>query len=505
MDIEPFTTIKSYAPLCYWRMDEASGSLINSGSAASKNATATALTYSATKIATRSPKTAITFNGTTAFAEVAAGVIGGVSPTFSIGCWINTTSVAANIAMICQRDGTNGNSGFEFKINSGVYVSFQGVNTSGLNDFSFLSEQLNPLNDGIPHFVSATVRSDTVIIYVDGAEVGNNAGRNGGTWSATPKIFLGQISGGTQRFDGRMSDAFITSQVLTQADHYRIWRNGMINDPTPKGSNFLDATVVPLPTSATTITGLDISDMTIEPPLEPDRATPVVSYTRGVNSLVSAWYKFTSVAAGDRLRINCYGQTPYFSYHYLELYKDIDGTIANLEHISTGLSYVTSAYKIVEANTTYYARIRPKELFPAVLDMTYTFDTPPAPPANDNFANAILLDVTSAGSIAGTTDGATIQYPLETDYWDTGLYTSVWYKFVAGATGTITLTDTSGNESIIAAWVNCADIVQAEADGAIDGDSPSLALPVTSGNTYHIQISDYANGQAFTLDWTTIV
>ena len=509
VDIEPFTTIKSFSPLCYWRMDEASGSLVNSGSAASKNATATALTYSATKIATRSPKTAVTFNGTTAFAEVAAGVIGGVNPTFSIGCWINTTTAIANAALICQNDGTNGNSGFLFKINSGAYLSFQGIHTGGLNDFSFLSEQIAPINDGVNHYVSATVRSDTVIIYVDGIEVGNSGGRLGGTWSATPKIFLGQISGGTQRFAGRMSDAFITSQVLTQADHYRIWRNGMLNDVTPPGANFLDAIEVAAPTAETVLTGYDFSDMTIEPPLEPGKATPVVSHTRGIDSGQSVWYKFpATVGGGRRIKVAADGQNPYFAYNYLELFRDTDGTIEGLELISTSLSYLTGAYYITEPNTSYYVRLRQKDMFPAVLDLTYRYDVPPAAPANNNFANAITIDVTSAGSIVGTTDGASVEFPLETDYWDTGLFTSVWYKFTANATGNITLTDTSGNDSIIVLFENVNNIAEVETvvntTGAYDGDQPALTTAVTSGNTYHVQISDYANGQAFTLAWTVI-
>jgi Concanavalin A-like lectin/glucanases superfamily len=496
IDIEPFTTIKSFNPLCYWRMDEASGSLVNSGSAASKNATVTNLTYNQTKIATRSPKGSVNFNGTTNTAEVAAGVIGGASPTFSIGCFIRTTTSAGNAALICQNDGTNGNSGFLFKINSGAYLSFQGITTGGVNDFSFLSEQIADINDGNNHYVGATVTADNVYVYIDGAMVGTPAGRLGGTWSATPKIFLGQISGATQRYAGNMSDAFITSQVLTQADHNRIWRAGMLHSATPANDNFLDAVEIPFPTTETTLTSFSVANNTIEP-------GEII-----IDSGKTAWYKIVSPTAGKRIKLQGDGQNPLFSYHYLEVFEDTDGTIAGLQPVSSSLGYLTTAYKITEANKTYYVRIRPKDFYPNVLDLTYSYVTPPAAPANDNFANATLIDVTSAGSIAGTTDGASIEFSNETDYWDTGLYTSVWYKFVAGATGNITLTDTSGNDSIIVLFEDVADVTELETIvngvGAYDGDSPALTTAVTSGSTYHIQISDYANGQPFTLAWTTI-
>lgn len=513
VDIEPYTTILRYAPLCYWRMDETSGSLVNSGSAASKNATVTNLAYNQTKIPTRSPKGSINFNGTTNTAEVAAGVIGGTNPTFSIGCWIRTTSSVTG-ALIVQMDGTNGGSGFRFWIDSGAYLAMQGVTTAGVNDFSFLSEQIADINDGNNHYVGATVASDNVFLYLDGSLVGEYGGRAGGTWSAVPKIYLGQQTGAANRYTGNMSDAFITTQVLSQADHNRIWRVGMLHNPTPANDNFLDAVEIPFPTSETTLTGFDMSDNTIEPG-EIGELSEYDFYEEGynprVNSGKTAWYKFVSPTAGKRIKVSGDGQNPYFSYHYLELYKDTDGTMANLEHVADSLSYLTNIFYYTEADSTYYLRVRPKDAFPNVLDLTYSYVTPPAPPANDDFADAILIDVSSAGSIAGTTDGASIEFTSptpETDYWDSNLFTSVWYKFTANATGNITLTDTSGNDSIIVLFENVNNIAEVETvvntTGAYDGDQPALTTAVTSGSTYHVQISDYANGQAFTLAWTVI-
>ena len=510
MDIEPFTTIKSYAPLCYWRMDEASGSLVNSGSAASKNATATALTYSQTKIATRSPKTSVSFNGSTSFAEVAAGVIGGVNPTFSVGCWINTTTSSTK-GLICQRDGTNGGSGFEFKLNGGVFLSFQGVTTSGVNDFSMLSEQLSPLNDGIPHYVGATVYSDNVALFCDGVCVGEFGGRNGGTWSATPKIFLGQINGGTERYVGTMSDAFITSQVLTQDDHYKIWRNGMDNDPSAQGSNFLDAVEISVPVSETTLTALDLSDYTIEPN-EPGWMFGLSDDF--LDSGHSAWYKFTSTDAGDRMRISGYGNSPYFSYHYVEAFKDIDGDINNLEFVGQSVGYAPSLSVIVEADTTYYIRLRSYFLYPTVIDLTYEYDTPPPPPANDDFADATLINVTTSGSIAGQLDGSTIEFPLETDNY-TSEPNSIWYKFVADATGDITF-DTAASPGVDMVLQGFDDMTLAdlEADPYMapwydndtgPGGTVLMTMSVISGNTYYIQASDFGTLSNFTMSWTDIV
>ena len=515
MDIEPFTSIKRYAPLCYWRMDEASGTLVNSGSAASKNATATALTYTQTKIATRSPKTSVSFNGSTSFAEVAAGVIGGVNPTFSIGCWVRTSASIAQ-ALICQRDGTNGGSGFEFKL-SGAYISFQGVTTAGVNDFSMSSNQVPTLDDGVNHYVSATVYSNTVAIYMDGIEVGNYGGRSGGTWSATPKIFLGQISGGTQRFNGFMSDAFITTQVLTQADHYKIWRNGMLNVATPKGSNFLDAVEISVPVAETTISSFDFSNYAIEPPLEPTTlgiGAPIPSYPKGVNGGKSAWFKFTSVSAGDRFRWGGASVPDSTTYHYVEVFKDTNGTISGLQKLAQYLSY-TRIYNtlLLEAATTYYVRIMQYYDFPNIIDFTYHYDTPPPPPANDDFADAITLNTTTSGSIAVQLDGSTIEFPLETDNY-TAEANSVWYKFVADATGDITFdTAASAGEDVVLQGFNDMVLADLEADPYMapwfDNDSgPSgtvlMTMSVVSGNTYYLQMSGYSIG-GVTMAWTDII
>lgn len=503
MDIEPFTTIKSFNPECYWRMGEASGSLINSGSAASKDITATNLTYNqTTKPANRSPLGSISFNGTTTTAATAAGIIGGVDPTFSIGCWIHTTDGSGIDTLIAQRDGTEG---FKFYIDSGSYLGFIGSATGGGTDWSFLSEQLPLLNDGLPHYVSATVLADNVLIYCDGGEVGNWGGRNGGTWSATPPIYLGQTFGPADRYTGFMSDAFITSEILTQDDHYRIWRAGRLHPTPPSGSNFLDAIEVPFPTSETVLAAFSLDNATIEPN-EPGG-------TSNLNTSNTRWFKLTSVDAGKRIVFTGNAHSPAFAYHYLDLFKDTDGTIEGLELLNTSIGYTTSAFfNPTEADTTYYVRLRGYNMYTGTFnDLTYKFDTPPAPPANDNFAGAITIDVTSAGNIAGSTDGASIEFttPLpETDYWDSGLLTSVWYKFTANATGNITLQDTSGNDSIIVLFENVANIAAVQTAvntyNQYDGNSPSLTTAVTSGNTYHVQISDYANGQSFVLDWSVI-
>lgn len=501
IDIEPYTTIMRYAPTCYWRMGETSGSLVNSGSAASKNITATNLSYNqSTKPANRSPLGSINFNGTTNTAETAAGIIGGTNPTFSIGCWIWTTDASGIDTLIAQRDGTQG---FRFYIDSGAYLGFTGHTSAGVIDWSFLSEQLNTLNDGIAHYVSATVYSDNVIIYCDGAEVGNYGGRSGGTWSATPKIFLGQTFGPANRYTGFMSDAFITSEILAQEDHHKIWRAGRLHPVTPAGDNFLDAIEITVPVAETTLAAFSLDNSTIEPN-EPGGAD-------NLNTNKTRWFKM-SASAGDRIRFVGEAHSPVFAYHYIDIFKDIDGTIDGLELEVSAVGYNTTAILTPTETATYYIRVRGYNMFAATFNnLLYRYDTPPPQPANDDFADAITIDVTSAGSIAGTTDGASIEFTSptpETDYWDANLFTSVWYKFTANATGNITLTDTSGNDSIIVLFENVNNIAEVETvvntTGAYDGDQPALTTAVTSGNTYHVQISDYANGQAFTLAWTVI-
>lgn len=518
VDIEPFTSIMRHAPLVYYRMDEASGVLVNSGSTASRNiTTATNLTYGQTKIATRSPKNAITFNGTTTVAETTAGVIGGVNPTFSIGCWIRTTDASGIDTLIAQRDGGQG---FQFYIDSGEYLGFQGVATSGLNDFSMLSSPVRSINDNVNHYVSATVYSNTVILYCDGAEVGNFAGRSGGTWSATPKIFLGQTFGPTERYTGTMSDAFITSQVLTQTDHYRIWRNGMLHAATIANSNFLDAKTISVPVASTTISSFNFNNSTLELPLEPNTravGAPVLSYPKGIDGSKSAWFKFTSVNAGDRFRYATASVPGGISLCYVEIFKSTNGLITGLQKMTQYVAYdrLFNTLIIPEAATTYYIRMTQYLDFPSIFDFTYHYDTPPPPPANDNFANATTINTTIAGSIAGVLDGSTIEFPLETDNW-TSEPNSVWYKFVADVTGNITF-DTAlsspFNSMVLQAWENTTlAAIEASPYGApwVDknsgpGETVLVTVAVVSGRTYHIQASDFGTVGNFVMRWSDII
>ena len=504
IDIEPYTTIMQYAPTCYWRMGETSGSLVNSGSAASKNITATNLSYNqSTKPANRSPLGSISFNGTTNTAETAAGIIGGTNPTFSIGCWIHTTDASGTDTLIAQRDGTQG---FRFYIDSGAYLGFTGHTSAGAIDWSFLSEQLNTLNDGVAHYVSATVSANNVIIYCDGAEVGNYGGRFGGTWSATPKIFLGQTFAAANRYTGFMSDAFITSQVLTQDDHHRIWRAGRLHPVTPSGDNFLDAIEITVPVAETTIAAFSLDNATIEQN-EPGG-------TDNLNTNKSRWFKMTSTVAGDRIRFIGDAQTPAFAYHYIDIFKDTDGTIGGLQLETSVVGYDTSAeVNPTEDDTTYYIRVRGNTMFASTFNnLSYFYDTPPPPPANDDFADAITLNTTTSGSIAVVLDGSTIEFPLETDNY-TSEPNSVWYKFVADATGDITFDSAATpGEDVVLQGFNDMVLADLEADPYMapwyDNDSGPggtvlMTMSVISGNTYYIQASGYTTG-GFTMSWTDI-
>ena len=67
----------------------------------------------------------------------------------------------------------------------------------------------------------------------------------------------------------------------------------------------------------------------------------------------------------------------------------------------------------------------------------------PAPPANDDFADAIVIDPEVGGVINGTTVGATVECgeTPPAGFWD-GPYGSVWYTFTPTEDGTIFLTFT---------------------------------------------------------------
>ena len=118
---------------------------------------------------------------------------------------------------------------------------------------------------------------------------------------------------------------------------------------------------------------------------------------------------------------------------------------------------------------------------------------PPAAPGNDNFSAAATLS--GLGGVTGTTVGATVESGESTH--GPGSAHSIWYRWTAPASGTLTLnTQGSDYDTLLAAYTGSA--VNATTQRAANDDSGSgvlwsrISFPVTAGTVYSIAIDGYA-------------
>jgi len=126
-----------------------------------------------------------------------------------------------------------------------------------------------------------------------------------------------------------------------------------------------------------------------------------------------------------------------------------------------------------------------------------TFDicvgTPPPPPANDDCANAIVInesDESCNNSVAGTTVSAT----NSADYDCSSYYNEVWYEFTPTTSGVYNVerTLTSGTSSTYLSIYSgsCGSLTQINSSCS----STSLEETLTAGETYLISVATYNSG-----------
>lgn len=132
-----------------------------------------------------------------------------------------------------------------------------------------------------------------------------------------------------------------------------------------------------------------------------------------------------------------------------------------------------------------------------------------APPTNDSFSSAVVIAGYS-GSVAGTNVEATGQNNEPDNVPGTPPIRSVWYRWIAPATGTVTfdLCGTTSFNSAIGVYtgpsLNNLTVRATDDDGCGRPSGPSRIsnLAVTAGTTYHISVDGRSGEQsAFTLRW----
>jgi hypothetical protein len=119
-----------------------------------------------------------------------------------------------------------------------------------------------------------------------------------------------------------------------------------------------------------------------------------------------------------------------------------------------------------------------------------------APPANDDFANAIVV-----GALPYSNSQTTVDATLEFDEQQPcGVGSTVWYSFTPTTSGIFEV-DTLGSnfDTIVAVYtgnaVNALTLVGCDDDGGSLGGASKLSFFASAGSTYHIQAGGFVGHQ----------
>jgi bacillolysin len=123
---------------------------------------------------------------------------------------------------------------------------------------------------------------------------------------------------------------------------------------------------------------------------------------------------------------------------------------------------------------------------------------PPTPPANDDFANPIVITATSYSNTQPTTGATTASNDPTYTCVTSQFNNTVWYRFTAAASGTLTV-DTLGSnyDTVLAIWTGGApgSLASAGCNDDTGGVLQSrVSISTTAGQTYQIEIASYGSG-----------
>lgn len=511
---EPYRSIMELAPLLYFRLNDTGSTAVNLGSVTGNGTYGAGAVVNDPPVPTRSVAKATTFTGfSNSNMTRTDGVLTGSSPTFSAGFWMITNTVTATVTYFSMKDTTNNGSGLLFRgQNSGVTMTVSGTTTAGATDFS-ISANIGGgstnysddgttvtapkiLIDGNAHLIGVTVTATTASLYVDGEFI-QSAARAGGTWSDTGDTWVGANYVPTESFWGRMSDVFVTATQMTDTQWRAMWRNSMVNVPSPLiNDNWNDAVTIPLNGSGT----MNLKDSRREP------GEPLG--TRG--DMFSGFVKFIPPVSGsyDIIASAVKGGTPMKPEHFYLIDPVATGSdLASLSQIFptyTGLDF--RRYDLTGGTTytiAYTTDLKRREYSD---ELTITVKNAQAAPFNDNFANALTINVSSAGTYTGS------NYASTDESGEAGITgAGTWFKFVAPATGTITF-DTQLSSTTLTllyvmtgASVSTTTTIGSDTAGSGINFTAVVTVSVTSGTTYYVKVGDFNHGVAsYILRWTTV-
>jgi len=122
---------------------------------------------------------------------------------------------------------------------------------------------------------------------------------------------------------------------------------------------------------------------------------------------------------------------------------------------------------------------------------------PPAPPpANDDIASPIVISSLPYSNTQSTTGATTAGNDPSFACVSGQKYNSVWYRYTAAASQTLTIdTFTSNYDTVLAVWTGSpGSLVSKACNDDISGFQSKVIVSVTAGVSYYIEIASYSSG-----------
>jgi hypothetical protein len=246
----------------------------------------------------------------------------------------------------------------------------------------------------------------------------------------------------------------------------------------PANDDFADAVVFNQNTANGSGTTIDATAETSEQ-LDP-----------GLSETFSVWYRATAPEDGTMILDTCPASGSSASQPRVAVYTGT--TIGNLTLQGNGSCRIATG---VEAEVTYHFSVNPQSAEErAAFDYTYRFLPPPA---NDDFADAVVLQGARDGANPAHNFGATLEAG-EPPHGSGVSGTSAWYEWTAPATGGVTVDACNSDNyyvTVVAAYTGDAvDNLTSLNDGQ---ETCRVRIETTAGTTYRFAVDGhfYAGGQ----------
>lgn len=192
-------TVLADSPLVYWRFGDASGTVAADSSGNSRDgAYGNGPTLGAAGLLTGDSDTAVTFNGSNQFANI-AGASWMNTADYSIECWFKTGALAAQRVLVSRDDGATKIWDVLLSTSGNVQMNiFNGPTAQTVTSPAAYA-------DNVIHHVVCTLSGTTATVYVDGVQVGQGTGIASNS-STTQQISVARRNNGTLFYDGTVDE-----------------------------------------------------------------------------------------------------------------------------------------------------------------------------------------------------------------------------------------------------------------------------------------------------------